>query len=240
MDRFEALKAMNHQVTTQVAACALDGIDLKIAMIAVWGVHHERFEQALARCHSRGVMLTEAELYELAAHYRLEWRIDESRETRKHCFLCDRTLPEHIERLCQCFRAAEAGVYICDGHDQEGQPYITLQMIESLRKRNPRNWESLIVETICCVRCKNTDPIPAGVVAATLRRREPWHFQSRKFCHNCYQDNRKGNSVRTAPLAQRVVAPKSTPRLQMPEQRDNIGEIQTLVANLPLPVVGES
>lgn len=227
LTRFEALAAMN-QHDVALAGVALEGIDHKIAMIAVWGVHHGRYEDALMRCEKRGVTLTEAELFELSVKYRREWGIDATRESRPNCFLCNRKLPVHEERLCQCFRAAEVGVFIQNP---------TLDTVAWHQRQYPRDWENIIVETIGCVRCAVTEEIPMSIVAATLRQNKPWVHLSRKFCQNCYREHNVQRSSSRPPAMPHKIPTR--PSNRPPAPRADIQNAQQMVAHTS-PPVGES
>lgn len=174
-------------------------VDQKIAQICVWAVHHDRVEQGRLLCEKQGCVLTEDAMFDVAFFFKRVWQIDATREERERCFLCKAMLPLQFERLCHCYRVAQVGRYL--------EP--TMENMDSLRKLYPHDWHERNVETLLCNNCGDTFAVPAGVVAAKLRRGRIWN--SPKVCMLCFRQHR------------RAPAP--------PQKRAPLKELQQAVAN---------
>jgi len=227
---YEALVKLTQQ--TKLFETVFAGVDQRMAMMIVKEVHRGAYEQAQVNCHRCGLDFSVAQLCELAQFYRNIWGLDVSREKRTHCSLCMRELPVHMEEFCTCFRVTEIGVWLRDP---------TQETVEFLRKKNPRGWENIIVETFGCTRCPKVQEIVLSEVTPVLYRGLPWVHGSRKFCQNCFQASQQ---VRQSSRPPQPSNPRQHPRSKGPisntvVKHTDIETLQQLVAQTLSPA-GES
>jgi len=225
---YEALVKLNQQALLLAELFA--GVDQRMAMMIVKEVSRGAYEQAQVNCHKGGRDFTVTQLCELAQFYRIIWGLDVGRETRAYCSLCVRELPVHMEEFCTCFRVTEIGVWLRDP---------TQETVDFLRKKNPRGWENIIVETFGCTRCPKVQTVVLSEVAPVLYRGLQWVHGSRKFCQHCFQQDQASRPSNRPP--QRSSQPPHPKRsISNPAvKHTDIEKIQQLVAQTLSPA-GES
>lgn len=167
-------------------------VNQQVARICVWAVHHDKLEEGLRLCTAQGCKLGEDDMYEVAVFFKKVWQIDVPREVRKTCFLCNDDLPQHFERLCQCFREAQVARFIDPTPDN----------IEFLKEQYPGRWAQKIVETILCQSCGCLARVEAGVVDSKFRKGKHWNTP--KFCQKCYNGRKNERDQRQTSASRKI------------------------------------
>lgn len=226
---YEALVKLTQQAQL-LAETVFAGVDQRMAMMIVKEVHRGAHEQAQVNCYKGGLDFTIDQLCELARFYRIVWGLDVSREQRAHCSLCVRELPVHMEEFCTCFRVTEIGVWLRDP---------TQETVDFLRKKNPRGWENIIVETFGCTRCPKVQAVVLSEVAPVLYRGLQWVHGSRKFCQHCFQQDQAMRQSNRPPQRSSQPPHPKRPISNPAVKHTDIERIQQLVAQTLSPA-GES
>lgn len=234
MTRLEAIRNI-HQCLI-VNSQGIEGVNQVTAQLAVWSVHEQKMAQAAIICERRGVWINEAELYELGTLFMNLWGINEPRSVRSRCFICTFKLPLQEELLCHCFRVGQVGLAL--------EP--TWDSIEYLQQQYGYQWRDYPMERLQCKHCFELFAIPAGRIAAALRKGRLWEPGAQPLCQPCHQRDSVRSSKSTPPQARQSERPPS----QRPSERPTLGQalvtseklesLKSLVATVSLPPVGES
>lgn len=154
---------------------AFAGLDLRIARLIIWGVHHQRVDLVRGYCEARELFLDASEIHALAEMYRYIFRVDVPREEQPDCYLCSTALMPQFDLLCECYLRSVEGVYVTPD----------VASIEAQKRLNPRDWMYRLQATHLCKTCKQSFNVTLGDVAKQLAHGKPW--VAPRWCRSCYK-----------------------------------------------------